>query len=62
MELNTGEYLKKVLADTQQQVRDLMVHSHKIEDETLSAFLKDCALSQAEQAQQIRLYIGNIDR
>lgn len=62
MELNTGEYLKKVLVDTQERVRDLMIHSNSVDDENLSKFLKQCALTQAEQAQQLRLYIGNIDR
>lgn len=60
MELNTTDYLKKALLDTQERVRDFMLYSQKAEDQGLSQFLKHCALTEAEQAQQMILYIREL--
>lgn len=60
MELNTQDYLKKALLDTQERVRDFMMYSEKTEDKNIQSFFKECAESEAHQATQMQQYIDNI--
>lgn len=57
MEMNTEDYLKKALLDTQERVRDFMNYSQKIEDENLQDFFKQYAESEGYQAQKLQEYI-----
>lgn len=57
MEMNTGDYLKKALLETQERVRDFNVYSSKIEDDELSRFFKEYAVAEGKQANKLMNYI-----
>lgn len=57
MEMNTGDYLKKALLETQERVRDFTVYSSKIKDDELSRFFKEYAVAEGEQANKLMEYI-----
>ncbi|NLK70474.1 MAG: hypothetical protein GX286_03415 [Clostridiales bacterium] len=57
MEMNTQDYLKKALLDTQERIRDFMNYSQKIDDENLQDFFKKYAESEGYQAQKLQEYI-----
>lgn len=57
MEMNTQDYLKKALLDTQEKVRDFMMYSQRIDDEELSKCFKDFAETEGLQAQKLQKYI-----
>lgn len=60
MELNTQDYLKKALLDTQERVRDFMMYSEKSKDQNIQSFFKQYAESEAQQAAQMQQYIDRI--
>lgn len=60
MELNTQDYLKKALLDTQERVRDFMMYSEKAKDKNIQSFFKQYAESEAHQAAQMQQYVDNI--
>lgn len=57
MELNTQDYLKKALLDTQERIRDFQAYSHRIENDELKEFFSNYALSEAKHAQKLQRYI-----
>lgn len=57
MELNTQDYLKKALLDTQERVRDFMMYSDEIKDKNMSNFFREYAESEAHHATQMQKYI-----
>lgn len=57
MEMNTQDYLKKALLDTQEKVRDFMLYADKIEDNELKDCFKDFAEVEGLQAQKLQEYI-----
>jgi hypothetical protein len=61
MELNTLDYLKKALLDTQEQVRDFMEYSSKVEHSDLKDFFEQCALSEGRQAQKLQDYVNSYE-
>lgn len=54
MQMNTQDYLKKALVDTQERIRDFMLYSEKIEEEDISHFFKQYALSEGERARHLQ--------
>ncbi len=59
MEMNTVDYVKKALLDTQERVRDFKAYSSKIEDNELKAFFREYSLSEGKQAQQLQKYLDS---
>lgn len=57
MEMQTVDYLKKALLDTQERVRDFKAYSAKIEDKDLQKFFGDYSLSEGKQAQKLQKYL-----
>ena len=57
MELNTSDYLKKALLDTQERVRDFQNYSQEIDDEEISDCFKRFAESEGIQASEIQRLI-----
>lgn len=60
MELNTQDYLKKALCDTQERVRDFMMYSEKAEDKSIQSFFKEYAEAEAHRATQMQKYIESV--
>ncbi|GAA0227226.1 hypothetical protein [Metaclostridioides mangenotii] len=60
MEMNTQDYLKKALLDTQEKVRDFMLYADKIEDKDLSSCFKAYAEVEGLQAQKLQEYIEKL--
>jgi rubrerythrin len=54
MEMNTQDYLKKALLDTQEKVRDFMNYADKVEDKELSKCFKEFAKTEGLQAQKLQ--------
>lgn len=57
MQMNTQDYLKKTLIDTQERIRDFMNYSEKIESSQLKGFFQNYAASEGKQAQQLQDFI-----
>ncbi|NLK21980.1 MAG: hypothetical protein GX308_07840 [Epulopiscium sp.] len=57
MELNTSDYLKKALLDTQERVRDFQNYSQEIDDEEISDCFKRFAENEGMQASEIQKLI-----
>ncbi len=57
MELNTQDYLKKALLDTQERVRDFMNYAEQVGGGKLQEFFRDYAESEGRQAQKMRSYL-----
>lgn len=57
MEMQTDDYLKKALLDTQERVRDFKAYSAKIDDKELQKFFDDYSLSEGKQAQKLQKYL-----
>ncbi len=57
MQLNTQDYLKKALLDTQERVRDFMMYAEKAQSEDIQCFFRQYAESEAYQAAQLQQYI-----
>lgn len=62
MELNTEDYLKKALLDTQERVRDFMNYSDKIENHEMKQFFRQYAVTEGEHAQKLQVYIESINQ
>jgi hypothetical protein len=60
MEMNTEDYLKKALLDTQERIRDFKSYSEKIEDQKLKHFFREYSLSEGMQARILQEYIDSI--
>lgn len=54
MEMNTQDYLKKALLDTQEKVRDFMNYADKVEDKELSNCFKEFAETEGLQAKKLQ--------
>lgn len=54
MEMNTQDYLKKALLDTQEKVRDFMLYADKIDDKELSNCFREFAKVEGLQAQKLQ--------
>ena len=61
MEMNTQDYLKKALLDTQERVRDFMNYSDQLKDRELQSFFRRYAESEGRQAQQLQGYLKDIE-
>lgn len=61
MEMNTQDYLKKALLDTQERIRDFMHYSEEIEDEDIRKFFSKYAENEAHQAKKLQSYIRSGD-
>ncbi len=57
MELNTQDYLKKALLDTQERVRDFMNYADKVENAELQQFFREYAEMEGYQAQKLQAYL-----
>lgn len=57
MEMNTVDYLKKALLDTQERIRDFKAYSEKIDDRELQKFFREYSLSEGKQAQKLQEYL-----
>lgn len=57
MEMQTVDYLKKALLDTQERVRDFKAYPAKIDDEDLQKFFSEYSLSEGKQAQKLQKYL-----
>jgi len=60
MEMNTQDYLKKALLDTQERVRDFMNYSDQIEDEKLQKFFREYAETEGKQARQMQRHLKDL--
>lgn len=60
MEMNTVDYLKKALLDTQERVRDFKSYAEKIEDDELQKFFREYSLTEGKQAQKLQKYLESI--
>lgn len=60
MEMDTENYLKKALLDTQERIRDFMNYAEKIEDRRLKKFFREYAVVEGKQAQKLQGYIENL--
>jgi hypothetical protein len=60
MEMNTEDYLKKALLDTQERVRDFKSYSEKIDDSELQHFFREYSLTEGKQAQKLQEYIKSL--
>jgi hypothetical protein len=60
MEMNTEDYLKKALLDTQERVRDFKAYSSKIEDEEMKRFFREYSLFEGKQAQKLQKYLESM--
>lgn len=58
--MNTQDYLKKALLDTQERVRDFMNYSDQVDDAKLKNYFKDYAEMEGEQARQLQGFIKEI--
>ena len=61
MEMNTVDYLKKALLDTQEKVRDFMHYSKEIEDPSLKAFFTNNAVEEGKQAERLQNCISALE-
>jgi hypothetical protein len=57
MEMDTIDYLKKALLDSQERVRDFKNYSDKVEDDELKDLLLQCSETAGKQASKIKEYI-----
>lgn len=57
MEMNTQDYLKKALLDTQERVRDFMNYSDQVENDKLKHYFKAYAEMEGKQARQLQGFI-----
>lgn len=60
MEMETQDYLKKALLDTQERVRDFMNYSKQIDNGQLQSFFKEYAESEGKHAQQLQNFIKDM--
>lgn len=60
MEMNTEDYLKKALLDTQERIRDFKAYSEKIEGDELQKFFREYSLTEGKQAQKLQKYLESI--
>lgn len=60
MEMNTQDYLKKALLDTQERVRDFMNYSDQIQDLKLKRYFKSFAEMEGKQASQLQGFIKEL--
>lgn len=54
MKLETEDYLKKALLDTQEQVRDFMDISHDVKNSQVKQFLLEYAKTEGIKAQKLK--------
>ena len=59
MEMNTQDFLKKALLDTQERVRDFQNYSQAIDDEDLQDCFKRFAENEAMQASELQRFISD---
>jgi hypothetical protein len=57
MEMNTEDYLKKALLDSQERVRDFMDISYEVKNPEVKQFLREYATTEGLQAQQLKGYL-----
>lgn len=60
MEMNTQDYLKKSLLDTQERVRDFMNYADHVNDEKLKHYFKAYAEMEGKQARQLQNFIKDM--
>ncbi len=60
MEMNTQDYLKKALLDTQEKVRDFMNYAEQVDDKDLSKCFKEFAETEGLQAQELQKHIDRL--
>ncbi|HWQ75877.1 MAG TPA: hypothetical protein VN441_11215 [Syntrophomonas sp.] len=58
MKMDTQDYLKKALLDTQERVRDFMNYSEHIEDKKLQQCFKEFARQEGFMAQEIQGFLN----
>lgn len=54
MEMNTQDFLKKALLDTQERVRDFQNYSQAVDDEEIQDCFKKFAEAEAMQASELQ--------
>lgn len=60
MEMNTEDYLKKSLLETQERVRDFKNYSERIEDDEIRNFFKEYAISEGKQAFKLQKFLESV--
>ncbi|QIB69743.1 hypothetical protein Ami103574_10605 [Aminipila butyrica] len=60
MGMQTEDYLKKALLDTQERVRDFKTYSSKLEGDDLKSFFRDYSLSEGMQARRMQEYLESM--
>lgn len=60
MEMNTEDYLKKALLDTQERVRDFKAYAGRIDDEEMQKFFREYSISEGKQAQKLQKYLESM--
>ena len=60
MEMNTQDYLKKALLDTQEKVRDFMNYAEHVDDKELSKCFREFAKEKGLQAQTLQKHIDRL--
>lgn len=62
MEMNTEDYLKKALLDTQEKVRDFKAYAGRIDDVEIKTFFREEAVAEGMQARRLQEFIDNLDQ
>ena len=62
MQMDTQDYLKKALLDTQERVRDFMNYADQVADQRLKKCFKDFAEQEGYMAQEIQGFLKENDR
>lgn len=62
MEINTEDYLKKTLIDSQERVRDFMAYAATAEDQKVKEFFHEYAVSEGEHAHKMKDFLDSIQR
>lgn len=58
MKMNTQDYLKKALLDTQERVRDFMNYSAEVSDDRLKKCFKEYARQEGFMAREIQEFLN----
>lgn len=60
MNLNTEDYLKKTLLDTQERIRDFVNYAEEIEEDALKHYFKAYAETEGKQARRLQGFLRDI--
>lgn len=58
MKMNTQDYLKKALLDTQERVRDFMNYSDQVADQRLKSCFREYAKQEGCMAQELQDFLN----